>query len=73
MKRIVQFSISKGETSYTAEGVGLPIFTQGLTLDELVLNIQEATNLYFKGEDISEYGFDAYPSVLINFEISQYT
>lgn len=71
MKKIVQFSISKGETSYTAEGVGVPIFTQGLTLDELVVNIREATGLYFKDEDFSEYGFDAHPSVLINFEMPE--
>jgi len=69
VKKIVQFSISKGEASYTAEGVGLPIFTQGVTLDELVVNMQDATKLYFKGEDIYEYGFDAHPSVLINFEM----
>ena len=72
MKKIMQFSISKGETSYTAEGVGVPIFTQGATLDELVVNIQDATNLYFKGEDFSEYGFEARPSLLINFEMPQY-
>ncbi len=72
MKKIIQFSILKGDKYYTAEGMGLPIFTQGLTLDELVVNIKEATDLYFKGEDFSEYGFIAHPSVLINFEMPQY-
>ena len=52
MKKIIQFSILKGDKYYTAEGVGLPVFTQGLTLDELVVNIKEATDLYFKRDII---------------------
>lgn len=72
MKKIIQFSISKGDKYYIAEGVGLPVFTQGSTLDELVANIKEATDLYFKNEDFSEHGFVSNPSVLINFEMPQY-
>ena len=72
MKKIIQFSISKGDKYYTAEGVGIPVFTQGETLDELVVNIKDATDLYFKDEDFSEYGFVQNPSVLINFEMPQY-
>ena len=52
MKKIIQFSILRGDKYYAAEGVGLPIFTQGLTLDELVVNIKEATDLYFKRDII---------------------
>ena len=39
MKRIIQFHIFKGEWQYVAEGVDLPVVTQGATLDELVRNI----------------------------------
>jgi predicted RNase H-like HicB family nuclease len=72
MKNIIQFSISKGDKYYTAEGVGVPVFTQGSTLDELVANIKEAVDLHFEDEDFSEYGFAPNPSLLINFEMPQY-
>ena len=72
MKKIIQFSISKGDKYYTAEGVGVPVFTQGLTLDELVTNIKDAVELHFQDEDFSEYGFAPNPSLLINFEMPQY-
>lgn len=45
MKRIIQFHIFKGERQYVADGIDLPVVTQGETLDELVSNIQEAVLL----------------------------
>ena len=45
MKHIIQFHIFKGERQYVAEGVDLPVITQGKTLDELVNNIREAVSL----------------------------
>jgi len=72
MKKIIQFSISKGQNFYTAEAIGLPIFTQAATLDDLMVNIKEATDLYLENEDLSEFGFSARPSVLVNFEMPQY-
>ncbi len=73
MKNIIQFSISKGEDGfYLAEGQGFPIFTQAKTLDELIVNIQEATELHFHDENLNEYGYKSNPSVLVNFELPQY-
>ena len=40
MKHIIQVYVSKGDEYYVAEGVDLPIVTQGKTLDELVENIR---------------------------------
>ncbi len=45
MKRIIQFHIFKGERQYVADGIDVPVVTQGATLDELVKNIQEAVSL----------------------------
>ena len=45
MKHIIQFHISKGEQQYVAEGIDVPVVTQGHTLDELVDNIKEAVLL----------------------------
>jgi predicted RNase H-like HicB family nuclease len=72
MKNIIQFSISKGENNYIAQAIDFPIFTQAETLDNLIENIKEATDLHFKGEDLSEYGFTPKPSLLVNFEVPQY-
>lgn len=72
MKNIVHFSISKGEKYYIAHAVDFPIFTQAKTLDELVKNIREATDLHFSDENLSESGLSDKPSLFVNFEIPQY-
>ncbi|MDP3948010.1 MAG: type II toxin-antitoxin system HicB family antitoxin [bacterium] len=69
MSNIIQFYISKGDKFYVAEGVNLPVVTQGKTLDELVKNIKEATTLALERENLSELGLTSKPSLLINFEV----
>ncbi len=69
MKSIIQFQISESDGGYVAEGVGVPVVTQGNTLDELAANIREAVELYVEGENLTELGFAATPSVLVNFEL----
>ncbi len=69
MKSIIQFQISESDEGYVAEGVTVPIVTQGNTLDELTANIREAVELFVEGEDLTELGFAAAPSVLVNFEL----
>ncbi|OGN00841.1 MAG: hypothetical protein A2651_03095 [Candidatus Yanofskybacteria bacterium RIFCSPHIGHO2_01_FULL_42_12] len=71
MKRIIQFHISKGDKYYTAEGVDLPVVTQGKTLDELAVNIQEAVDLHLEGENPADFDIAPNPSVLMNFELPQ--
>lgn len=69
MKNIIQFNISKEEGVYTAEGVNVPIVTDGKTFEELTTNIREAVSLYFEGEDPQSLGFGLTPSILTNFEL----
>ena len=69
MQHIIQFQISKGENYYIAQGVNLPVVTQGKTLDELTENIKEATALCLDGENLADFGLALNPSVLINFEL----
>jgi predicted RNase H-like HicB family nuclease len=71
MKSIIQFTIQKGEKYYVAQGVELPIVTQGKTLDELAKNINEAVSLHLEGENLAELGLVKKPSVLVNFELPQ--
>lgn len=70
MKNIIQFNISEGDGVYTASAVNAPIVTQGETFEELKANILEAVNLYTSGEDLSELGLGAHPSILTNFELT---
>ena len=69
MKRIVQFHIYKGEKQYVAEGVDLPVVTQGKTLDELVANLNEAVALELEGENLADFDLAPEPSILANFEL----
>ena len=69
MKQIIHFHISKGEKQYIAQGIELPVVTQGKTLDELVKNIKEATELQLEGENLSDYELSPNPSILIDLEI----
>lgn len=70
MKSIIQFHIHKGDTHYVAEGMDLPIVTQGKTLDELAENIKEAVALCLDGEDPTDFGLTPEPSILANFELT---
>lgn len=70
MKNIIQIHIYKGDEYYIAEGVDLPIITQGKTLDELAANVKEAIELQLSDEDLSVFDLAPNPSVLMNFELS---
>ncbi len=69
MKNIVQVHVSKGDNYFIAECVGLPVVTQGKTLDELAENLKEAITLQLDGEDPADFGFTEKPSVLASFEV----
>lgn len=69
-KNIIQFWVSQEDGIYTAEGVNVPIVTDGKTFEELRGNIKEAVELYLEGEDLAELGFGPTPSILTNFEVT---
>ena len=55
LNHTIMAAIRPGDQSgYVAECMQLPIVTQGETLDEIVKNLREATELYFEGEDPAE-------------------
>ena len=70
MKHIIQFHIYKGETQYVAEGIDLPIVTQGKTLDELAENLKEAVALQLEGEDPADFNLSSETSIQANIELS---
>lgn len=69
MKNIIQFHIYKGEKYYIAQGVDLPVVTQGKTLDELANNIKEAVELQLEGENLADFDLGPKPSILLNLEL----
>lgn len=69
MRNIIQYRIFKSDTHYVAEGLDLPVVTQGKTLDELAKNILEATELCLDGEDPADFGLAPSSPVLVNFEL----
>ncbi len=69
MKNIIQFLVSNEDNTYTAEGVNIPIVTEGKTFEELMTNILDAVKLFFKGEDSTLLGFGPMPSILTSFEL----
>jgi len=71
MKAIIQFNVSQEDGAYTADGVNVPIVTEGATFEELQENIRDAVALYFEGEDSASLGFEKVPAILTNFEVSQ--
>jgi len=72
MKTIIQFMIQKGGVCYTTHANDFPIFTQAETFDGLIRNVQEATELHFADENLSEVGLSGKPVLFVNFEIPQH-
>lgn len=70
MRKVIQFSIYKGESQFVAEGVNIPIVTQGKTLDELINNLKEALELFLEGEDLSKYDIQTNPAIIANIELN---
>jgi predicted RNase H-like HicB family nuclease len=70
MKKVLQFHIYPSEEGgYVAEGVDLPVVTQGETLDELVKNIVEATELALEGENLEMLDIDPHPTISASIEL----
>ena len=68
-RRTIQVRIFRGEKKYVAECLDLPVVTQGDTLDELAVNIQEVIGLHLDGEDLAEMGFSEHPTILATMEL----
>ncbi len=66
-KMLVKFEVYSDGESWCARGIGVSIFTQGKTLDELMENIKDATSLHF--EDILEAGEELRVLSISEFEV----
>ena len=68
MRRTIKAFISKREEQYVAECLEVAVVTQGMTLDEMVTNLQEAIALHLEGEDPADFDPESNPSLLITLE-----
>jgi hypothetical protein len=50
VKNIIQFTVTKEQGVYAADGVNVPVVTDGSTFEEQA-NIREAVALYFEDEN----------------------
>jgi len=66
-KMLVKFEVYSDGESWCARGIGVSIFTQGKTLDELMENIKEASSLHF--EDLLEAGEELKILSISEFEV----
>jgi predicted RNase H-like HicB family nuclease len=70
LQRTIKAVIRPGEQSgYVAECLEIPVVTQGATLDEVARNLLEAVELHLAGEDLSELGLAADPTILVTLEL----
>ena len=61
---------AKDTGNFVAEGVNIPIVTQGKTYDELFYNLKEALILFLEDEDLSKYDIQANPAIIANLELN---
>ena len=71
MKKIIYFTVSKGEHYYFAECTDLAIVTQGKTLDDTVKNIKEAFCLHIEGENLNDLDISSSPAISINYDLGE--
>jgi hypothetical protein len=64
---LVKFDVYFDGEFWCARGIGVSIFTQGKTLDELTENIKEASSLHF--DDILEAGEELKILSISEFEV----
>ena len=69
MKKSISFHIYKGDKYYIAEGMGVPIVTQGKTLDILHKNMAEAVQVFLDRENPRQLGIVKNPAVLFSGEL----
>jgi hypothetical protein len=65
---LVKFEIYNDGEHWCARGIGVDIFTQGKTLDELMGNVKEAVELHF--DEVLSSGKDIQILSIFEFEVS---
>ncbi len=70
MRKVINISIYQGDEYLVADGINIPIVTQGKSYDELMSNLKKAINLFLESEDLSAFDIDTNPAIIANFELN---
>jgi predicted RNase H-like HicB family nuclease len=71
LKDTIHVVVSKSQNTYTAECVELAAITQGDSLDELFLNVQEAVALHLEDEDPADFGLQPNPRLQLIYDVQR--
>ena len=71
LKDTIHVVVTKDQDTYVAECVELAAVTQGNSLDELFVNVQEAVALHLEGEDASDFGLQANPRLQLIYDVQR--
>ena len=69
LQRTIKAHVRKGENLYAAECVEIAVVTQGKTLDETLVNLQEAVALHLEDQDPADFGLVRDPAILVAIEL----
>ena len=69
MRHSIKAFVYKSENHYVVECMEIAVVTQGKTLDETMINLQEAVALHLDGENLADFDLAPSPSLLVTFEL----
>ena len=69
LQRNIHALIRKYDGYFVATCLNVAIVTDGITLDETVVNLQEAVGLYLEDEDPAVLGLVPDPGIVLTYEI----
>lgn len=68
MRPAIHAVVTESEGLFTAECLEVAVVTQGASLDEILINLREALELFMSGEDYNLLGLEPDPRLVLNFE-----
>jgi predicted RNase H-like HicB family nuclease len=71
MKKMIKIEIYHDGDFYCARCLDFDIFSQGISLDEVVENIKEAVALYFEDDPSELVGYERNPSIFSMMDLGE--
>ncbi|MDA1276178.1 MAG: type II toxin-antitoxin system HicB family antitoxin [Verrucomicrobia bacterium] len=70
LQHTIKAIIRRGEESgYVAECLEIAVVTQGVSLDEVTRNLQEAVALHLEEENLTALGLAQNPTLIVTMEV----
>ena len=71
MNKIIKADIYHDGTFFCGRCLDFDVFTQGKTLDDLVINLKEAIHLHFEDDPDSLSGYAPNPSIFSTIDLGE--